>query len=153
MRACVDAAKRRDLHAGVVVVKLARHTRALRFEQATHRVTERSLAAMANVQRAGRVGRDELNQHARRMVMAPAAERSAGGEHLGDHRLLRRRRQRQIDEARPGDIDALDPTLNRRLALQGLDQRGSQLARIALVRLGELHRRGACEIAMGGLAR
>ena len=52
-----------DLRAGVVVVELARDLVALRLEQRRDRVAERRLAAVADVQRAGRIGRDELDLH------------------------------------------------------------------------------------------
>jgi hypothetical protein len=52
-----------DLHAGVVVIKLAVHLPALGLEQVANGVAQRGLAAMAHVQRAGGVGRDELDQH------------------------------------------------------------------------------------------
>src|SRR5690606_39536584 len=53
----------RDLHAGVVVVELALHLPALRGEQRGDRVAERGLAAVAYVQRARGIRRDELDDH------------------------------------------------------------------------------------------
>ena len=53
-------AERRELVPGVVEVVLAVHLRALRRQQVRDRVADRDPAAAARVQRAGGVGRDEL---------------------------------------------------------------------------------------------
>ena len=45
-----------NLHPGIVVIKLARDGIALRVKQMAQRVAQRGLAAVAHVQRAGRVG-------------------------------------------------------------------------------------------------
>jgi hypothetical protein len=50
-----------DLLAGIVVIELARYRAALPLEQRGDRIAERRLAAMADVQRAGRIGRNELD--------------------------------------------------------------------------------------------
>ena len=55
--------ERLDLHAGVVVIELAVHRIALRGAQIANGITQRRLAAVAHMQWAGRVGRDELDQH------------------------------------------------------------------------------------------
>ncbi|MNS90914.1 hypothetical protein D3C72_1249860 [compost metagenome] len=49
-----------DLHARVVIVELARHLVTLRVEQRRQGVAQGRLAAVAHVQRTGRVGRDEF---------------------------------------------------------------------------------------------
>ena len=105
---------------------------------------------MAEVQRAGRVGRDELDQH----PVGPrglAAEAVPLANDLGDDRLLGGRRQPQVDEAGAGDLERVDPALHGRLALQRVDQRRGEFARILLQRLGERHRGGAGQVAVRGL--
>ena len=62
-RACTEQRQLVDLRAGVVVVELARHRVALRLEQRRDRVAERRLAAVADVQRPGRIRRNELDLH------------------------------------------------------------------------------------------
>ena len=52
-----------DLIAGIVVIKLAMHRAALRFEQIAQRVAERGLTGVAGMQRAGGVGGDKFHQH------------------------------------------------------------------------------------------
>mmetsp|Transcript_20389 Transcript_20389/g.78156 ORF Transcript_20389/g.78156 Transcript_20389/m.78156 type:complete len:636 (-) Transcript_20389:435-2342(-) len=139
-----------DLHAGVVVIELARDLVALGLEQRAQRIAERRLARMAHMQRAGGVGRHELHHHmlAGRRALA---EMGAGGQHLGHHRLLGGRLEADVDEARAGDLERLHPLLDRRLGLQRGDQPRGQFTRVGLERLGQLHRGRAGEIAMGGL--
>ena len=57
-----------DLAAGIVVIELAAHAPAGPLEQCRDGVAEGSLAAVANVQRAGRVRRHEL--HVERRAVA-----------------------------------------------------------------------------------
>ena len=64
-----------DLHAGVVVIELAHDLPALGLEQVADRVAEGRLAGVADVQRAGRIGGDELDQHRRRRIGRLQAER------------------------------------------------------------------------------
>ena len=70
-----------DLHAGVVVVELAADLVALRLQQRGERVAERRLPAVADVQRAGRIGRDELD--------APCSGRAALAVTVGRRRARR----------------------------------------------------------------
>ena len=121
---------------------------ALRLEQVAHRVAERSLAAMANVQRAGRVGRDELDHHAA-AVRPPVAEGSAGRSTSATTAGSPRREVRLM---KPGPaISSARPNAEPPFALQRVDQLGSQLARIASLRLGEPIAAVHGEVAMGGL--
>src|SRR3546814_6145715 len=53
-----------DLHAGIVVVELALHVPAAGVEQAAEAVTDRRGAAVADMKRAGRVGRSEEHTYA-----------------------------------------------------------------------------------------
>ena len=102
-----------DLLARIVVIELARHRKALRREQAADRIAQRRLPAMADVQRTGRVGGHEFDHHRFAQVRARQAERVELGEHPRDNRLPRRRRQHDVDEARAGDVDALDELRSR----------------------------------------
>ena len=52
-----------DLRARVVVVELPRYAPALRFEQSADRVAEGRLPAVPDVERAGGIGRDELDDY------------------------------------------------------------------------------------------
>ena len=60
-RARTDTARLWICCAGVVVVELARDVAALPLEQRRDRIAERRLAAMADVQRSGRIGGDEFD--------------------------------------------------------------------------------------------
>ncbi len=106
-------AERGDLHAGVVVVELARHRPALRLQQVADAVAERGVAAVAHVQRAGRVGRHELHHHALRRAAARWPNASAAASTSRTTRCLRFGRQPQVDEAGAGDLERLDPALHR----------------------------------------
>ena len=97
-----------DLHAGVVVVELAHDAPAVRVEHARDRVADRRGAAVADVQRTGRIGGDELDAGG-----APGAGVAApvGGallEHAGHLALVRGRTQEEVDEAGTGDLDLGD---------------------------------------------
>ena len=142
-----------DLDAGVVVVELARHFDALRLEQRRQRIAQRGLAAVADMQRTGRVGRDEFDD---RMVAAGAAGAAEGFtllEHVAHHRLLGGGGHAQVDEAGAGDVRRFDQALRARLGLQRGDQAGGQFARIGLERLGQLHGDIAGDVAVRGIAR
>jgi hypothetical protein len=104
---------------------------------------------VAHVQRAGRIGRDELDQH----LLAGGgllAEGGAGGiQHLAHDLLLGGRLQADVEKAGAGDLDGFDPLAES----GGGEQRGAQLfgqfAGLAAERFGELHGGRAGEIAMG----
>ena len=104
---------------------------------------------MAHVQRPGRIGRDELDQHALAGRRA-AAERRAGGQHLAHHLLLGGGLQAHVEEAGTGDVDGLDPAFEDRRRAQGGGDVLGQLARLASERLGQLHGGRAGEVAMRG---
>jgi len=102
---------------------------------------------MAHVQRAGRVGRDELDQH----LLAGGrllAEGVAGGQHFAHDLLLGGGLEADVEKAGAGDLDGFDPLAES----GGGEQRGAQLlgqfAGLAAQRFGELHGGGAGEIAM-----
>src|SRR5690606_29175609 len=62
-----------DLHAGVVVVELAAHVPAVGVERAGDAVADDRRAAVADVQRAGRVGRDVLDARGAAVAAVVAA--------------------------------------------------------------------------------
>jgi len=101
------AGERVDLHAGVVVVELASHLPALGGEQVGQRIAERCLARVAHVQRAGRIGRDELHHDAPAGVRGRGAEAVALVQHLAHHRLLGAGGQPQVDLTRSASTIAV----------------------------------------------
>ena len=138
-----------DLHAGIVVIKLTKHIPALAGVELANRVTQRRLAAVAHVQRAGWVGRDKFDQHLLIWHHRLETVAFAGGQHLAHGLLLGFGLEPEVDEARAGDLDRIDPALvNRQRHQRGLQTFG-ELARVELERLGQLH--GGCggEVAMG----
>ena len=100
--------QRGDLHPGVVVIKLARDRPALGVEQVADGVAQRALAAVAHVQRAGRVGRDELHHHLAAMQRA-APVGLTHLQHLGHGGLARHGLEPQVDEARARPAPAIRP--------------------------------------------
>jgi hypothetical protein len=104
---------------------------------------------VADVQRAGRVGRDELDQHAfvARRLEAEARPRL---QHRAHDLLLGRRLEPHVDEAGAGDVDVRNPALVSRQGQQGGTQGFGHLARVQLEGFGELHRGGGCEVPVRG---
>ena len=143
-----------DLRAGVVVVELARHAPAGGLEQRAERIAERGLPAVADVQRPGWVGRDELDQHLARAagVRRPPAEGRPFREHPRHHRPSRLRRQAKIDESGPGHLGRLEQAtaIGRE---QGVADRLGEIARLASRHARELQRDVRREIAVLGLLR
>ena len=123
---------------------------ALRGQQAAERIAQGGLARMAHMQGAGRVGRDELEQHApvRRGL---GTEAHAGAQHLTDHGLLGGGLEAQIHKAGPSDFDRVNPLLHGGLRLQRRHQLGGQLTRVLFQRLGQLHGGRDGQITMAGL--
>ena len=133
-----------DLHTRIVVVKLARHIPARRMQHVAQTIAHRRAAPVPDMQRSGRVRRDELHAH-----LAPRAEvdmpiARARLQHAVHHVLLGRSGDEHIDEARPGDLQFLDDIGFR----QRRDQRLRDVARRFAQRLGQLHRQIAGVIAM-----
>src|SRR5690606_18125568 len=92
-----------DLVAGVVVVELAGDLVAAGVVEAADRVAQRGLARVAHVQRAGGIGRDELDHD----LFAVARAAAVGPALFADgrqHGLTGARRDAEIDEAGPGDL-------------------------------------------------
>ncbi len=138
-----------DLVAGVVVIELARDVPADGVVQAADGVPKRSLAGVAHVQRAGGIGRHELDQDLL-AVARRAAESGALLGHGGDDGLARGGGDAQIDEARAGDLGGLDEVDGARLRHQGVDDGLGQFTRVAAGGLGQLHGHVGGDVAVGG---
>ena len=143
------AGERVDLRAGVVDVIFAGDFKAARFEQAGERVADHRAAAMAHVQRPGRVGRDIFDVD----PLALADRRAAVGVAFAEDRAKLVApgigRELEVDEARPRHLDRGDR--GKRLQL-GRDQPGER-ARVGARRLGQHHRRIGRKVAVRGVAR
>ena len=141
-----------DLTAGVVDVELALHLVPDRLEQADQRIAVGGVATAADVQRPGRVGGDELDQHAlacrARLRAEPLACRSEA-RHRPPIPLVG---EEEVDEARAGDLDALDRVLAELLAQLGREP-GGDVARVFAQRRREQHRRVGAVVAELGLGR
>ena len=97
------------LAAVVVDVELARDLMAVEGQQAGQRVAVRRVARVPHVHRAGRVGGDELDVDALAHGRAPAAEGLArvedGTQRVAEPLVA----QPQVQKARAGDLDAVQP--------------------------------------------
>ena len=107
MRAEIEAAKRVDLATGVVDVVLALDLVPDCLEQADERVAVGGVAAAADVERAGRVGRDELDQDALGRLDGRRAEprRRRQARHRAPIPVVG---EEEVDEARAGNLDPVD---------------------------------------------
>ncbi len=94
-------AEQPDLRPGVVDVVLALHVVAMVLEDPSQRVSVGGMAAAGGDQRAGRVGRDELDLHPQHRLGATGAEPFAGVEHRPCARADTRR-QRGSGSRNPG---------------------------------------------------
>ncbi len=138
-----------DLHTGIVVIKLAVHLCTLGFKQVADRIAQRRLAAMADMQGAGRVGRNKLNHHARPAGRGFDAKLGPGQQHFAHGFLLGSGFQADIDKTRPGNFNRIDPGLKGWLRFkQGLEGFGD-LAWILFQALGQLHCSRAGKVTMG----
>ena len=93
------------LVAAVVDVELAGHLGARGLQDPRERVAHHRPAGVPEVQRPGRVGRDELDVDplpAQGVVVAVAV---AGGDDVGRHLALGAGCDGDVEEARPGDLD------------------------------------------------
>ena len=104
---------------------------------------------MADVQRAGRIGRHKFEHDALTGVRAGRAKLRTRFDYGLNHRLFGRVGQANIDEARTGDFECADVGIR----WHGIDQLLRQLARIFAQRLGQLHGDIARGVAVRGLFR
>ena len=143
-----------DLAAGVVDVVLAPDLVADRLEQPHQGVAVGGVAAAADVQRAGRVGGDELDQDPLGRGGRRRAEVLARlGEAL--HRApVPGVGEEEVDEAGAGDLDPLDAAaLAAELALELGPEAAGDVARVFAERRREQHRRVGAVVAELGLRR
>ena len=94
-----------ELGAGVVEVVLAVHLGALRREQVRDRVADRDPAPTARVQGPGGIGRDELEVYPPAREHRRAAVPIARRDHITQDVVQPRRREEEVEEAGPGNLD------------------------------------------------
>ncbi len=102
-----------DLRPGVVEVVLAREVVAGELEDARQRVPVRGVAPARGGQRAGRVRRDELDEDALADRRRRAPEARAGPEHPVGGGRVPGVGEKEVEEARPGDLDAREARAER----------------------------------------
>lgn len=126
------------------------HGKALPVQQVGQRVAQCRLAAVADVQRAGRVGGDKLDQHLAVHALCLGAVAVALLQHRAQHIGLGGRRQAQVDKAGAGDFQAGHQPGGTRVGLDRVDDLLGQFPRVALERAGNLHGEVAGQVAVGG---
>ena len=138
-----------DLGAGVVDVIFARYLETGEGEQVRQRIAEHGAAAMADMHRPGRIGRDifDVDRNA-------AADVAHAVSRAQLHRAAQRRDpggglEREIDEARAGDVDLVDDSIGTKF----FGDRLGKLARFAAGVLGQHHGSVGGDIAMRRIAR
>src|SRR5690606_34828607 len=89
-----------DLRPGIVVVELARHRPAVGSEHAGQAVANGCAATMADMQRASRIGRDELDLQLASGAAGIAAVVGTPVDDGRDFGMHGRRAEEEIDEAR-----------------------------------------------------
>ena len=104
---------------------------------------------MADVQRAGRIGRHKFEHDAFTGVRAGRAKLHTRFDHGLNHRLFGRVGQANVDEARTGDLQRADVGVVR----HGVDQLLCQLAWVFAQRFGQLHGDIARGVAVRSLFR
>ena len=114
------ARERLELVAGVVDVELRRHRRALRPQEARERIADRRRARVDDHQRAGRVGRDELEADALPRLVLAAPVRGAIREDLAERAGAPRRGEEHVEEAGAGDLEPLHLGPRREVLHDGL---------------------------------
>ena len=138
-----------DLLPGVVVVELARDVAALPLEQVRDGVAERRLPAVTDVERSGRIGRDELDDDALAGALAAASVALPGIEDRPNDVLACRGRNPHVDEPGPGNFHFLDDA--RKCSLQRRGEGPRELARIAARRLRQRQRDIGRVVAVRGI--
>src|SRR5690606_19168820 len=136
-----------DLRAGVVVVVLAPDAPAVGVEHARDAVADHRGAAVADVQRPGRVGGHVLDAGYAALAGVVAAVVRALREDGAQLALPGAFGQPEVEEARAGDLDRGDRVARR----QRRDQRLRQRARVRLRRPGQQHRGIAGEVAVAAV--
>ena len=138
-----------DLRAGIIDVIFARDRKAGEGEQIRQRVAEHGAAAMADMHRPGRICRDifDIDQRTAADVALAVVRTELDGaaQRLDPGRGL----EREIDEARPGDLDLGDQIVGAKL----FRNRFRELARLFAGILGEHHGGIGRHVAMRRIAR
>ena len=140
----------RDLRAGVVVIELSRHPPAGRAEQRADRVAERSLSAVANVQRPRWIRRYEF--HVDGALLAGVrttvliSRRDQRTKSLGEDV----RGNTKIDEPRARDLRRLDSSASE---VEAFDDCRREIAGLSPHAFREDHRQIRRPIAERGIAR
>ena len=144
-------AGREDVHlpARVVHVVLAVHAPAVGGQQVGDRRAVGGMPAVADVQRPGRVRRDELDDGPAAGAAVAATVLLAFGEHAFHLGLPGGGRQEEIDEAGSRDLGLRD----QRVPRDRCDDLRRQRARVGARGLGEAHRDAGREVAVLGVAR
>ncbi len=137
-----------DLRARVVVVELARDAVALRFEEGRDGVAEGRLASVADVQRAGGIGGDELDLHLSARLVRRASVACAFLEDTAHDPRFGDGPQGEVDEPGAGHLGFL-----QELARDPCCERGGEGARAGLQRFRQLQRHIGRIIAMARLLR
>ena len=143
------AGQRANLHARIVVIKLAVDVPALGLKQIANSVTQCCLAAMAHMQRPGWVGGDKLHHDALAMGR-PAPELRALGQNIPHDLLLGGSFELDVDKAGAGNVNGIHPATKCWRCQQQKPQAVGQLARIELEWLGQLHCHRGGEVAVRG---
>ena len=139
-----------DLHAGVVVIELARHLPAGRLEQRRDRVSERRLPAVTDVQRPGRVRGDKFDvdgltvSNVRLSKIFIRADNIAHA--LGDELRI----ETEVHEPRTGDVDSLDARIGE---LHPIAQQSRDLSRLFSQASRERHREIGRPVSKRRIAR
>jgi hypothetical protein len=138
-----------DLPSGIVDVVLARHGEAGGRQEIGERIAKHRAAAMADVHRPGRIGRDVFDVH----VLAGPDGAAAVSRSLTDDARERTAPhhgiERQVDEPRPRDFGLGDLGKLGKLGRDLL----REVARFQSRVLGKRHRRVGGQIAVARLAR
>ncbi len=138
-----------DLRAAVVDVELTRDVIAREGEKRRQRVAEHRASGMADMQRPGGIGRDELDIDLEPRAQAGMTEAAAGIERLGHHVGPDLGREPEVEEAGPRHIDGRDA----RIATEPLGQFLADLAGVHVGGPGENHRGVRRHVAVGGIPR
>ena len=137
-----------DLAAGIVDIVFAADVVAAGRHQRRQRRAERRLPAVADVQGARGIGRDEFDHHAFAMTGVVAPVRRALVEDAGEFGLQRAVHQVEVDEAGARYLGPGDHVVGRQRGNDLLGQR----ARVAARALGMAHRHVARVVAMTRIA-
>ena len=127
------------------------HVGALSGEQVGERVTDRHPAAAAGMEWPGRVRRDELEVDAPSRERVAAAERVSSVHDGPQHVVQPRGCQVEVDEARPGDLDALD--VRGQIGFEQCDEPGRDFTRLLADVLGDRQRDRRAPVAVLALLR